>query len=82
MRFKEFKDKEVINIATGKCIGYVSDIDIDVCTGCIKSIFIPGPGKICGFFGRESCYCLDWKCVVRVGPDIILVNVCELKENK
>jgi len=79
VRFKELKDKEVINVATGKCVGFVSDIDIDPVTGCVKALFIPGPGKIGGLFGRDTCYCISWNCVVRIGPDIILINVCELK---
>ena len=82
MRFKEFRNKEVINIATGKCIGYVIDIDIDVCTGCVKSIFVPGPGKIGGLLGRDTLFCIEWKSIVRIGPDIILVNICELHGNK
>ncbi|MEG0805145.1 MAG: YlmC/YmxH family sporulation protein [Lachnospiraceae bacterium] len=77
MLFGKLKEKEVVNVATGKCLGYVGDIEFDECTGCIRSIIVPGPGKICGIFGRECEYVIEWKYIVRIGPDIVIVNICE-----
>lgn len=77
MRYKEFRDKEVINVATGKCLGYVCDIEIEESTGCICGLYIPGPGRIGGILGRDSCFCIEYRSIVRIGPDIILVNCPE-----
>ena len=82
MRYSEFQNKEVINIANGKCLGYVNDIEFEEKTGCILSLIIPGPGRICGIFGRDTSFCIDFHNIVRIGPDIILVNVCELHSDR
>lgn len=75
MRFSELKQKEVINICDCKILGCVSDINIDVCTGCVLDLIVPGPGKLCGIFGREIEYIIPWKRVKQIGEDIILVEV-------
>ena len=46
------------------------------CTGCIEAIVVPGPGKICGVFGRDTEYIIPFKCICQIGDDIVLVNVC------
>ncbi len=40
---------------------------------------MPGPSKIFSFFGRENEYVIPYDCICKVGPDVILVNVCEEK---
>ena len=49
MRICELKEKEVINVCSGKRLGCIADVEINICTGEIEAIVIPGPGKICGF---------------------------------
>ena len=51
MRICELKEKEVINVCSGRRLGCIADVEINICTGEIEAIVIPGPGKICGFFG-------------------------------
>lgn len=79
MKICNIRDKEVINVNTCKVLGFVSDIDFDVCTGCMVALIVPGPAKLCGMFGRDTEYVIPFKCVVRIGPDAILVDVCEEK---
>ncbi len=81
MRFCELQEKEVINICDGKCLGMVRDLDIDEKDGCILALIIPGPGKFCGFFGRDCEFFIPWCKIVKIGPDIILVDI-EEKEAK
>ena len=50
-----------------------------ICTGEIEAIVIPGPGKICGFFGTDCEYVIPFSCIKKIGPDIVLV---EIKEEK
>ena len=54
MRLCELREKEVINVCNCKCLGFVADIDIDVCTGMVLALIIPGCGKVWGIFGKES----------------------------
>ena len=77
MRLCELKEKEVINVCNCKCLGFVVDIDIDVCTGVVLALIIPGCGKLWSMFGRGSELLIPWSQVVRVGPDIILVEISE-----
>ncbi|WP_343209533.1 PRC-barrel domain-containing protein [Anaerolentibacter hominis] len=79
MRLCEFKQKEVINEPTCNRLGYVSDIEFDVQTGQITHIIVPGPCKIWGILGREEEYIIDYRCICKVGADIILVNINEEK---
>ena len=54
MRLCELKQKQVINVCNGQCIGYIIDLEFDVCTGCVTAFIIPGPCKVVGMFGREE----------------------------
>ena len=48
----------------------------------VKSIIIPGPGKICSFLGRDTEYIIPWECICQIGADIILVEIEEEKCRK
>ena len=82
MRLCDLKEKEVINICNCKCLGFVVDLDIDACNGCILALIIPGCGRCWGLFGRESEIVIPWNQVVKIGPDIILVEIPEPKPNR
>ena len=79
MRMCEFRQKEVINICTGRRLGCVVDVEIDIRCGEVEAIIIPGPGKICGLFGADCEYVIPFSCIRRIGPDIILVEIQEEK---
>lgn len=49
MRISSFQMKDVINVADGKKLGFISDIDIDVETGKIDCIFISQQNKMLPF---------------------------------
>ena len=50
MRICDLREKEVINICDGERLGFVEDVEFDLCTGKITHIIIPGS---CKFF--DSC---------------------------
>lgn len=77
MRVYDLKQKEVINECDCKRLGFVSDIIFDECSGCIQAIVVPGHGKLCGLFARESEYIIPYKCVRQIGSDIVLVKINE-----
>ncbi|MBZ4644985.1 MAG: hypothetical protein PWR27_643 [Petroclostridium sp.] len=77
MRASDFRQKEVINIADGKRLGFVYDVEIDMNKGVIESIIVPGPGKFLGLFGRDTDYVIPWNSIKKVGDDIILVDMNE-----
>ncbi len=79
MRLCDLKQMEVINECDCKRLGFVDDVEFDLCTGCIKALIVPGEPKLCGMFGRDSEYIIPFPCVVQIGKDIILVKA-ELEE--
>lgn len=77
MRISEFQTKDVVNVANGKKLGNIGDIDIDLQTGQIQSLIILGTGKVLGLFGREEETVIPWQNIVKVGADVILVRLHE-----
>lgn len=77
MRLCELKEKQVINICDCKILGCVADILFNECTGKITDLIVPGPGRICGVFGRDMEYIIPWCRVKCIGPDIVLVELNE-----
>ncbi|KEZ50006.1 MULTISPECIES: YlmC/YmxH family sporulation protein [Metabacillus] len=75
MNISEFQTKDVVNVSDGKKLGMVSDFDINVTTGKIQAVFISGPGKVLGFFGKEEEVIVPWRNIVKIGEDVILVRV-------
>ena len=73
----DFRQKEVINIRTGRRIGFISDVDIDMEKGTLNSVIIPGNGKILGLFGGEKDIVIPWHAIKTIGDDIILVDFNE-----
>lgn len=65
-----FRDKEVVNSCDGRRLGYVTDIEFDVCDGRITAIVIPVKT---GFFGCENIT-VPWEKIQKIGEDIILVD--------
>ena len=42
----ELKEKEVINICDGKKLGYICDLTLDLCSGRILTIIVPGDMRV------------------------------------
>ena len=74
-RFSCLREKEVINICDGKRLGCTCDLEIDAATGKICTLIIPEECGKWNFFGKERAYFVPWRCVKRIGDDIILVEV-------
>lgn len=79
MRLCELRSKEVVNICSGCRLGCVADVELNLCSGEVEAIIIPGPGKICGFLGADSEYVIPFSCIRKIGPDIVLVEIREEK---
>ena len=51
------------------------DVEVNVITGQMCSIIVPGPCRILGLFWREADYVIPWECIKRIGDDIILIEM-------
>ncbi|NLW40921.1 MAG: YlmC/YmxH family sporulation protein [Tissierellia bacterium] len=75
INLSEMREKEVINIRDGSKIGLIYDFELDLENNKVVSIIIPGPGKVLGLFGRNKDLIIEWKNIVRIGTDTILVDI-------
>ena len=80
VRVFDLRRKEVINICDCRRLGYVGDVEFNPETGCITHLIVPGPGCLCGIFGREKEFVIPFCDVRQIGDDIILVEVKKLKD--
>ncbi len=69
------KSKEVINISDGARLGFVSDVEIDVETGRLVSIVVPGAYRMLGLFGKEDDIVIEWDDIKKIGDEIIIVDI-------
>jgi YlmC/YmxH family sporulation protein len=76
----ELRKKEVINVRDGLRIGFVSDVEVDLCNARLIAIIIFGKLKFFGIFGREDDIVIRWENVEVIGKDTILVNFYQTKE--
>ena len=74
MKTSDLRAKEVINMADGKCLGHITDIEINVETGRLTAIIVPGHGRFLGFFGRNEEILIPWEKINKIGLDVILVE--------
>lgn len=72
--FCELKFKDVINICDGRMLGRVIDIIIDVSCGRITGIIVPGERSF-NFFRRQEDVFIPWRNILRIGEDVILVEI-------
>ena len=75
MRMAMLRYKEIINLCTGHRLGFVGDVEMDLATGKILSLVVPGRLRFFGLFGREEDYIIPFECISRFGDDIILAEV-------
>ncbi len=77
----DLRSKDVINVEDGCRIGCVTDVEIDSCTGCLINLVVFCGRGIWGFFGRGEEIIINWKDIVVIGNDSILVRRGLLKLN-
>lgn len=73
-RVGELRCKEVINVTDGSRYGYVGDAEVDLESGQIRALIVPGRLRLLGLLGREPERVFPWAAVRRFGEDIILVE--------
>lgn len=78
----EICNKDVINIENGCRVGYVCDVEIDMCSGHICSLLVTKHDKAISF-RRPDCIKICWTDIVVMGNETILVkNVPSLQDNQ
>lgn len=73
-RIGDLRCKEVINVTDGTRYGYVGDVEVDLETGQVRKLVVPGRLRFFGLLGREAERVFPWSAVKKFGEDIILVE--------
>ncbi|MGB9802728.1 YlmC/YmxH family sporulation protein [Desulfofundulus sp.] len=81
VKVSDLRMREVINIADGRRMGPIKDIDIDLEQGRISAIILPGQGnRLLGLFGREEEIVVPWHKIKKIGLDVILIDLRDITE--
>ncbi|MEG1429997.1 MAG: YlmC/YmxH family sporulation protein [Oscillospiraceae bacterium] len=73
-RIADLRYKEVIGVGDGTRFGYVGDIAVELETGKVQTLIVPGRLRFLGLLGREPERVFPWSAVRRIGEDIVLVD--------
>ncbi len=82
LSFSDLRTKEVVNTQDGRKLGKVCDVVLCYSENKWLGIVVPG-GR--GLVGKKNALFIDLKSIVKIGEDVVLVNVglpCERKKGK
>lgn len=82
LRVSELRMRDVINIVDGRRLGAIKDFDLDAEMGRIKAVILPGSGRFMGLFGRNDDIVIPWEKIVKIGLDVILVEMQTFTETR
>ena len=73
-RVSELRYKEIINVSDGSRYGWVGEVEVDLDSGQVRALVVPGRLRLFGLLGREEDRVFPWEAVRRFGADTILVE--------
>ncbi len=71
----ELRVKEVINLVDGRRLGWIDDLELDLESGRVTAVVVPGPARLFGLLGREPETVIPWQRIRKIGADVILVDL-------
>lgn len=71
----DFRQKEVVDINTGKIVGFVVDIDAEFDRGSIKNIIVAQTSGILKSITGKNNITISWDKIKLIGEDVILVEL-------
>jgi len=84
VKVSDLRSREIINTVDGRRLGMIKDIDIDLEEGRITAIILPAGagGRFLGLIGKEEEIIVPWDKIVKIGMDVILVEVSSFTSPK
>ena len=74
-RYSKLRQKEVVNILDGARLGYICDLVIEVGSGKVCAIVVPGPSRLSFLFKGERDSVIPWGNIRKIGEDVVLVEI-------
>lgn len=75
VRASDLRTKDVVNVADGRKLGCLYDLDIDLESGRIRALILPAGGRPGWLRPRDRDIEVAWQDIVKVGIDVILVDL-------
>ncbi|NLF79953.1 MAG: YlmC/YmxH family sporulation protein [Clostridia bacterium] len=73
-RISDLRHKDVINAADGRKLGFVYDIELDMNSGVVEALVLPGESRFLGLFIRSEEIVLPWDQIKKIGVDVIIIG--------
>lgn len=71
----DFRQKEVIDVITGKILGFVTDVDAEFNQGAIKNIIVAQTSNFFRSVTGKNNITIPWNKIKLIGEDVILVEL-------
>ncbi|QGT99701.1 YlmC [Candidatus Syntrophocurvum alkaliphilum] len=75
VKISDIRNREIINILDGKKLGNIIDIELDLENGRILAFILPGRMRGFSIFSKREEVVVPWDKIIRIGRDVILVEV-------
>lgn len=73
-RVSELRYKEIINVSDGSRYGWVGDVEVDLESGQVRALVVPGRLRLFGLLGREEDGSFPGRRCAASARDTILVE--------
>jgi YlmC/YmxH family sporulation protein len=76
LTYNELKNRDVINVVDGKCLGRIIDLTLSFPKGVLTGITVPGRRQNClsRIFSKSEQF-IGVNNIIKIGNDVILVNL-------
>ncbi|MGB9678670.1 MAG: YlmC/YmxH family sporulation protein [Thermoanaerobacteraceae bacterium] len=78
IKTSDLKEKDIIDINSGKKLGNIIDIEVNLEEGQVEGLVIPGESKMFRIFTKDSDIYIPWTAIKKIGEDVILVDSREV----
>lgn len=82
LSYLELLDKDIVNIKNGEILGRFDDVEIDTQKGKVSAFYIEEATRFMGILGKSKSRRVKWEEIIRIGMDVIIVNVDDEINNR
>lgn len=74
IKFSDVQQKELIDMKTGQCLGFIMDAHVNIDTGLIEYFIVQSPRKFYEVMKREEkMKKIPFEQILTIGSDVILI---------